>query len=341
MSAPAVNIQLVSSGGDSRRSPLSDAIERYLKAKRAVGCRFLSEERSLRLFDRFLIEQNITRVDQITSERVDWFLASRPRRLEPRSFNHLLGCVRRLFQWLVNQDELDVSPVRMGPRRETSRRLPYLFEPATLQELISLAARLPDWSRCPHRGPTYATIFALLATLGLRIGEVSRLTCGDIDLARETLLIRNSKFGKSRLVPFGPRLAARLRAYLLLREQRLGPAAPDTSLFSWRGRAPVHPNSIRSTFRNHLIPRLGLTIPPGTSRPCVHGLRHSFAVRSLLRWYREGLDPAARLNYLSTFLGHVNPQSTAVYLTITSALLEAANERFEAYADPLCREEQS
>jgi len=339
MSAPAVNIPPVSSREDGCRSPLTDAITRYLKVKRALGCRFNTEERSLRLFDRFLAEQSVTRVDQITSECVDRFLASRPR-LEPRSFNQLLGCVRRLFEWMVNQDEMDVSPVRTPARRETSHRLPYLFEPQTLRDLIRLAERLPDWSRCPHRGPTQATIFALLATLGLRIGEVSRLTCGDVDLERETLLIRNSKFGKSRLLPFGPRLAARLRGYLALREQRLGPARPDAPLFSWRGREPVHPNSIRRTLRDHLLPRLALRIPPGTSHPCVHGLRHSFAVPSLLRWYREGLDPAARLNHLSTFLGHVNPQSTAVYLTITSALLEAANARFEAYAAPLCREGQ-
>ena len=128
-----------------------------------------------------------------------------------------------------------------------------------------------------------------------------------------------------------------LRTYLALREQYFGPARPDAPLFSWQGREPVHPNSIRRTFRDHLLPRLALTIPPGTSRPCVHGLRHSLAVRSLLRWYRKGLDPSARLNHLSTFLGHVNPQSTAVYLTITSELLEAANERFEAYAAPPCQ----
>jgi len=77
----------------------------------------------------------------------------------------------------------------------------------------------------------------------------------DIDLERETLLIRDSKFGKSRIVPFGPRLAARLRTYLAPREQRLGPARPEAPLFSWQGRAPVHPNSIRRALREHLLPR--------------------------------------------------------------------------------------
>ena len=339
MSARASNIRPVSAHEDGRRSPLTQVIARYLRTKRAMGCRFNTEERALRLFDRFVIAQGLTCTDQITSGCVDNFLASRPR-LEPRSFNELLGCVRRLFQWMVDQEEMQVSPVRTAARRATARRLPYLFAPQTLRELIRLAEGLPQWSRCPHRGPTQAMIFALLATLGLRIGEVSRLTCGDVDLERETLLIRNSKFGKSRLVPFGPRLSSRLRNYLTLREQRLGPARPEAPLFSWQGREPVHPNSIRRAFRDGLLPRLALTIPPGTSRPCVHGLRHSFAVRSLLSWYREGLAPAARLNHLSTFLGHVNPQSTAVYLTITSELLEAASTRFEAYAGPLCREKQ-
>jgi site-specific recombinase XerD len=67
----------------------------------------------------------------------------------------------------------------------------------------------------------------------------------------------------------------------------------------------------------------------------VHDLRHSFAVGTLLRWYREGADPAARLLHLSTFLGHVDPSSTAVYLTITADLLQAAGERFERLAAPL------
>lgn len=79
-------------------------------------------------------------------------------------------------------------------------------------------------------------------------------------------------------------------------------------------------------------------IPSGTTRPRVHDLRHSFAVGTLLRWYRQGLDPAARLHQLSTFLGHVNPDTTAVYLTITSDLLAEANHRFERFAKPITQE---
>ena len=83
---------------------------------------------------------------------------------------------------------------------------------------------------------------------------------------------------------------------------------------------------------------LGLHVPPGTASPRAHDLRHSFAVGTLLRWYRAGLDPAARLLPLSTFLGHVDPASTAVYLTITQELLQEANHRFEEYARPAFEE---
>ncbi len=336
MSASDVTVQPTGCRWDGVRSPLADTIRRYLDVRRAMGCRFENEEYALRLLDRFLVHEGITCLEDISGERIDRFLASRQR--DESAFNVLLGQVRRLFDWMVSQHELTSSPVQALPRKVTHIRLPYLYDCDTLRKLIAHAEGLADGTGCSDRGPTYGTIFAILATLGLRIGEVSRLTLGDVDLERDTLLIRNSKFGKSRIVPFGPRLAKRLAAYLRLREARLGPARSDSPLFSWRGRHPVTPKSIRDAFR-HILPQLALSIPSGTARPCVHGMRHSFAVRTLLRWYREGLDPGARLNYLSTFLGHLNPTSTAVYLTITSELLQAANARFEAFARPICREE--
>jgi integrase len=82
------------------------------------------------------------------------------------------------------------------------------------------------------------------------------------------------------------------------------------------------------------VRRLDLAVPAGTAPPRLHDLRHSFAVGTLLRWYRAGVDPAARLHHLATFLGHVDPASTAVYLTITADLLREANRRFEAFAGP-------
>jgi len=320
------------------RSPLASHIVHFLATKRALGCRFVAEDRNLRLLDRFLVDQDVATVDAITADQIERFLASR-RRPAAKGYNHLLGVVRRLFDWLITQQVLPESPVRVPPRPETARRLPFLFDPPLARRLLAVAAGLPDNNRSRYRGTTYHSIFALLYGLGLRVGEVSRLQLGDVDLDRDVLLIRNSKFGKTRWVPFGPRLGAVLRAYLAGRPRERGDAG-DAPLFTWNGRQPVHTNSIRNTFREDIIPHLGLVIPPGTTRPRVHDLRHSFAVGTLLRWYRQGLDPAARLHQLSTFLGHVNPDTTAVYLTITSELLTEANRRFQAFAAPTTGEVQ-
>ena len=312
------------------RSVLSEPITAYVAAKVAVGCRFACDTRTLRLFDRFLIAQHIVSVDAITSDIIDAFLVSRPRRA-PRSFNHLLGTVRRLFEWMVIQQMLPVSPVRATRRREGSRRRPFLFSVPQARQLLELARELPDNNRALQRGSTYHVIFAVLYGLGLRVGEVSRLSVGDLDLGRRILWIRNSKFGKSRLVPFGPRLESVLRAHVE-RSRQAGQCASEAPLFTFNGQDGVSPNAIRNAFRDHLIPRLGFAVPPGTRKPRVHDLRHSFAVGALLRWYREGVDPAVRLPHLSTFLGHINPSATAVYLTITEELLHEASQRFSTFA---------
>jgi integrase len=153
-------------------------------------------------------------------------LTSRPRR-HPRSCNHLLGVLRRLFDRMVNQGSLDASPIRLRPRRVTARRIPYLFDLPQACRLIEVASALPDNNRAIDRGATYTTIFALLYGLGLRVGEVARLTIADIDLVRNLLVIRGTKFGKSRFVPFGPQMAARLATYFDLRRRQLGTLPPE------------------------------------------------------------------------------------------------------------------
>src|ERR1051326_1292586 len=114
------------------------------------------------------------------------------------------------------------------------------------------------------RGPTYRTVFAVLYGLGLRVGEVSRLCCKDIDFERQLLVIRETKFSKSRLVPFGPRTAALLREFLVVRQQRSAPMSPSSPVFSFTKNRPVNPCTISQTF-HALVPRLGLEIPAGTS----------------------------------------------------------------------------
>lgn len=318
------------------RGPIAEPIERYLAHKRSLGCSFRTEERGPRLLGRFLIERGIKTVEEIEPDLVEAFLASRPR-TRSRSYNHLLGVVRRLFDWLVQQGVISRSPVRTRLRRETARRIPFLFDVDQACGLVEFAGRLPDRSHAPLRGCTYRAVFALLYGLGLRVGEVSRLCGGDVDFGRQLLVIRNTKFSKSRLVPFGPRIGRLLEDYIVRRTTHYGPLSAQGPLFSFGGSKAISSTAISETF-HRLFAQLKLAIPPGVSAPRLHDLRHSFAVGTLLRWYRDGIDPSTRLLQLSTFLGHADPVSTAVYLTITPELPAHASRRFERFAGEKLRE---
>lgn len=310
------------------QSSMADQLRQFLQFKQALNRKYRTESGALRLFDGYLHEHNIADWRAIDSAMIDDFLKSRPR-TRPRSYNHLLGVLHRFFAFAVMQQWTQQNPVTARPRRNTGNRIPYLFDLRDAKCLLAVARGLPDKPRAPLRGLVYEMVFALLYGLGMRVGEVARLKLGDFDLTCDTLLIRETKFNKSRIVPMGPKLAERLKRYI---EVCHGSAKdPDMPLFSFTKRGCIHEGTISHTFHT-LVPKLNLHIPPGVSPPRVHDLRHAFAVATLLRWYREGVDPNRRLIHLATFLGHVDPNSTAVYLTITEDLLHEAAQRFQVMA---------
>lgn len=305
---------------------LASAVADYLAHKRALGRKYASEEASLRLLLAFADEYALGRLDQFDPELLDAFFASRPRS-RPRSFNNLVGIVDCFFDWAIAQELLSTSPLRTARRHQSSARIPFLFDRDQARVLLGAAAALPDNSRAQARGPSYHCLFALCYGLGLRAGEACALRIGDVDTSRQQLIVRGGKFGKIRLVPHGPRIGALLVAQL----ERAGGSGEDPLFHFGRARSCLNPMTASQVF-HRLVIDLGFPVPDGVSSPCLHSLRHSFAVGCLLRWYREGVDPGERLLRLSTFMGHVSPASTAVYLTITPALLDEANSRFESYA---------
>jgi integrase len=311
------------------RSPLGPHIDAYLVAKRALGMRFAIEERTLRLLDRFAAGKRLVTIAEVTPAVVDEFLASRPRR-SARSYNHLQGTVRRLLDWMSIQRVEGVVRYRGHPRREAGRRTPVLFTDAQVRQLLAAASRLagrPGFTSLV--AATYRTAFAVLYCLGLRVGEVARLQLGDVDLSARTLVVRRTKFGKDRLVPFGPRLARELEAYLAMR--RRGRVPLDSSVFPGVRGAALSTNSMRRVF-GRLCREVGVGASESGASPRVHDLRHSFAVATLLHWYEAGINPTGKLLQLSTFLGHSKIKATAVYLTITWELLREARSRFARLA---------
>lgn len=320
----------------SLRSLLAEDIQLYLDFKRAIGRKFDTEESALRLFDRFLSNYPVVDRANLTPPLLEEFLASRSRS-RPRSFNHLLGVLRCFFAWIVIQGRLTHSPVRTRPRPTRSRLIPFLFEPEQMQRVLEIAAQLPDNSWAIHRKDVYPLIFRMMYGLGLRVGEISSLCYKDVDRERQILIIRDTKFGKSRLVPFGSKMGEHIEAYLLKCVDWYGQWRTDDPLFSFRQRRPLRPETISQVF-HHILPKIGLIVPPGTATPCLHCLRHSFAVQTLLRWYRSGIDPGQRLFHLSIFMGHSDPASTSWYLTITDDLFAEASRKFERLISPITQE---
>lgn len=314
------------------QSFLGPDIEQFLAHKRSLGRRYDVEEKTLLLLDAYLLNNRIGNFVEITPTVIDEFLLSRPR-TRPRSYNHLRCTLGRLFSYLVDREKLVQTPLQSPSRRGRYQRAPFIFNPDAARRLLALARTLPSKGGTIERDRTYYAVFAVLYGLGLRVGEVCRLRFKDVDLERQLLVIRETKFYKSRLVPFGPKLGALLAHHLHRRQAALGdPPSGEEPLFSLRAGRPIHPGTVSQVF-HALVPRLRLKIPPGVSPPRLHDLRHSFAVGALTRWYRQDLDPASRLLALSTFLGHVDVSSTALYLTTTPELLEQASRRFETFAN--------
>lgn len=319
------------------QSCLGSCIEQFLAYKRSLGRRYDVEAKTLALLDAYLLVRDIASLSEVTADLVEGFLRSRPRS-RPRSYNHLRCTVGRLFSYLVDHGQIASTPLRSPPRRARYERTPFIFDASAARRLLALAKTLPSNGGTLERGATYHAIFAVLYGLGLRVGEVCRLRIQDVDLQRKLLVIRETKFYKSRLVPFGPKLETLLTEHIRQRREALAGARRDEApLFCLRGGRPLNPCTISQTF-HALVPQLNLEIAPGVSPPRLHDLRHAFAVGVLTRWYRLGLNPQDHLLALSTFMGHVDVSSTAVYLTMTPELLELASRRFKAFAVTTLRE---
>jgi integrase len=181
--------------------------------------------------------------------------------------------------------------------------------------------------RPPLRAATFQTLVGLLACTGLRIGEAIRLDRDDFDATHRVLTVRDSKFGKAREVLLHASTVRALLCYGEIRE-RLCPHPETRSLFvTTRGTRPVHP-TIHQPFRE-LLDQAGVSHPSPPRNVRIHDLRHSFAVKTLLGWYRDGGDVASRTPLLSTYLGHVDPAATFWYLSAAPELLALAAERLE------------
>jgi integrase/recombinase XerD len=210
------------------------------------------------------------------------------------------------------------------------RPTPYIYSEAEIAAMMKEAGALkPTGSLRPH---TYATLIGLLASCGLRPGEAVRLRDADVELDAipPRLVIRETKFHKSRLVPVESTTADALRDYAATRK-RLGYEDLSKTFFVSDSGAALAYSTVRATFLA-IVRRLGIHGPARSFGPNLRCLRHTFAVRRLVKWYGQGMDVNTLLPNLSVYLGHAKPQNTYWYLTATPDLLSKASSRFESFA---------
>ena len=204
------------------------------------------------------------------------------------------------------------------------RVAPFIYTDAEIVNLMRAARGLLT----DLRVATYTTLVGLLATTGMRPGEAIRLDSSDIDWDEGVLTIYRTKFGKSRELILHPTTLDALHRYDRVRRERWPRPRTPAFFVSGSGARLLH-DYLNKTFRT-LVKRGGLDPQAGTRWPRPHDLRHTFAVNTLVGWYRSGLEVNTKMHLLSTYLGHTNPAHTYWYLSTTPELLSLATERLEA-----------
>lgn len=299
-------------------SPLRQAMSDYLQLRRSLGYDLAEAHWLLPSFVAFLEAQGVTTVT--VESALAWAQQSPGRggySVAPRR----MTVVRGFARYLAGTDPAtEVPPLGLVPHRPRWRP-PFLFTPTDIEVLLSQATRSLAQ---PLRVATYQALLGLLACTGLRIGEAIKLDRSDFNRQDGVLLIRESKFHKSRLVPLHASSLTALQAFEEVRD-RLQPRPDELSLFtSLKGNRLLYA-VVAQVFRQ-LVDDAGIGI--GTaSPPRLHDLRHGFAIRTLIGWYRSGADVQAMLPALSTYLGHREPAHTYWYLSASPELLALAAAR--------------
>lgn len=304
-------------------------VEEYLAFRRGLGFALKSPAGDLRSFARYAKQcghHGPVTLDLATR----WALASRSG--DPAQAARRLGTIRSFARFRVLIDPAtEIPPVGLLGRVPRRRR-PHIYSDEEICALLRQAGQLRP--RGGLRSRTYAAFFSLLFSTGLRLSEACSLTCKDVDLVRGLLMIRGSKFRKSRWVPLHPSVTQALERYARNRDAVV---PVDAAGFFFRTeRVPrLTIAAVEKTFAR-MRRRLGWSAQGRARRPRIHDARHTFAVRRLLRWYEDAADVGQRILALSTYLGHAKVTDTYWYLTGVPELMAIASRRFE----PLAQQQQ-
>lgn len=301
-------------------STLSQHLEDYLRLRRGLGHQLAD---SARLLPSFVEHLEVHGTSTITVDTaLSW--VQRPD-ADPTSSVWLrrMTAVRGFARYMSGLDpETEIPPLGLVTFRKRWRA-PFIYSES---EVVALMEGIPGLIPTPLRAATFQTMIGLLAATGMRVGEAIALRRADIDWAEGVLVVRGAKFNKSRELPLDPSTVEALSTYALLRDRAVAEPSSPTFFLSRKGTAVIY-SDFSVKFRELVrVTGVGSGSP---ASPRVHDLRHSFAVKTLIGWYREDQDVGALLPRLSTYLGHLSPGHTYWYLSAAPELLELAGARLE------------
>jgi integrase len=294
---------------------LEQHLDEYLRLRRTLGHKLAEAHRLLPRFVTYLDEHDIAFVT--IEAALTWSLE---REVPVGSVvpAHRMMVVRGFARYLSGIDPRTEVPPAGAVRQPQRWRRPFIY---TDNDVLAMIEQAGVVIAQPLRAATYQTLIGLLATTGLRVGEALRLDRGDMDRAEGVLRIRESKFGKSRLVPLDPSAVEALARYDHTRQQLMPNPSTDSLFVSMRGTRVIY--ECVWPMHHQLCAHAGV----GASSPVtprIHDHRHSFAVKTLLGWYEDGVDVPSRISWLSTYLGHREPRYTYRYLSAAPDLLAHA-----------------
>ena len=306
---------------------ITDAVQEFVLYKQSLGTSYRSRALKLNAFARFT---GPVEIDSISPETVRQFLdGDRPVTME--WFNKY-SALKTFFRFALARKYATRNPLPLTQPKSPRQFRPYLYSVNEVQRMIRVVdnRHRGRWHLAPC---TIRTLILLLYGSGLRIGEAIRLQHQDVDLNDALLTVRETKFYKTRLVPVSADLTGVLRSYFEKKWKSSGPSTNAPFLATYDGRSITHLTAELAFKRIRY--EAGVKRTDGFYyQPRLHDFRHTFAVRRLVTWYREGKNVQRLLPHLATYLGHVSIRETARYLTMTKELLNEASHRFELYAVP-------
>lgn len=298
---------------------LRSALTQYLSMRQGLGYKYQQQARRLSEFVSFMEEHNATTIR--TKLAMTWATLPPDRHA---SWALRLTDVRGFARHVANIDpQTEVPP--LGSLPPLRRAKPYVYSDAEVGALLAAALALPPATGL--RRWTYYYLFGLIAVTGMRLSEAIGLQRSDVDLDGGVLTVRQSKFGKSRLIPLHHTTCEALRDYAKRRDAHLESRCGPHFFVAERGGRLLHQYVHRVFWR--LSREIGLRRSGDHTGPRVHDFRHRFAIRTLLGWYHEGLDVEQQLPTLSTYLGHTCVRDTYWYLSACPELMEEAARRLD------------